>query len=210
MPRLPPQHSAARPLPACPAPCLACRRAPARGAASARRGMRECAGRAAGAARAVPCHAMPAAAAVRARPAAAHALLFARSVPHTVPQAYHNMGRIRLVWSRLWHVVAQHLVSAACHTGAPLPGTLGCVASRTLLAAPLWACRCCRCGRGCWPLLLALPLALALALARRAGAHPLPPTLSGTALSGTARRHHRGHVRRGCAAPAGGQAAGPC
>lgn len=23
----------------------------------------------------------------------------------------------RLVWSRLWHVVAQHLVSAACHTG---------------------------------------------------------------------------------------------
>lgn len=31
--------------------------------------------------------------------------------------AYHNMGRIRLVWSRLWTVVAQHLVSAACHTG---------------------------------------------------------------------------------------------
>lgn len=33
------------------------------------------------------------------------------------------MGRIRLVWSRLWHVVAQHLVSAACHTGET--GVLG-------------------------------------------------------------------------------------
>jgi Sec7-like guanine-nucleotide exchange factor len=31
--------------------------------------------------------------------------------------AYHNMGRIRLVWARLWTLVAQHLVSAACHTG---------------------------------------------------------------------------------------------
>ncbi|EFN53507.1 hypothetical protein CHLNCDRAFT_13798, partial [Chlorella variabilis] len=32
--------------------------------------------------------------------------------------AYHNQARIRLVWSRLWSVVAQHLVSAACHTDA--------------------------------------------------------------------------------------------
>jgi len=29
--------------------------------------------------------------------------------------AHHNLGRIRLVWSRLWSIVSQHLVSAACH-----------------------------------------------------------------------------------------------
>lgn len=35
--------------------------------------------------------------------------------------AHHNMGRIRLVWARVWTVVAQHLVSVACHTGeAPM------------------------------------------------------------------------------------------
>ena len=42
--------------------------------------------------------------------------------------AHANMGaRIRLVWARLWAVVAQHLVSAACHTGASVPGPEGCV-----------------------------------------------------------------------------------
>lgn len=35
-----------------------------------------------------------------------------------VEAAYVNMPRIRLVWARLWTLVAQHLVSAACHTGA--------------------------------------------------------------------------------------------
>ena len=29
--------------------------------------------------------------------------------------AYHNLGRIRLVWGRLWTAMAPHLVSAACH-----------------------------------------------------------------------------------------------
>lgn len=32
--------------------------------------------------------------------------------------AHHNLGRIRLVWSRLWSIVSQHLVSAACHHDA--------------------------------------------------------------------------------------------
>lgn len=30
--------------------------------------------------------------------------------------AYHNLGRIRLIWARLWAAVAPHLVSAACHS----------------------------------------------------------------------------------------------
>ena len=30
--------------------------------------------------------------------------------------AYHNLGRIRLIWGRLWAAVAPHLVSAACHS----------------------------------------------------------------------------------------------
>lgn len=29
--------------------------------------------------------------------------------------ATHNLGRIRLVWGRLWGVLSAHLVSAACH-----------------------------------------------------------------------------------------------
>lgn len=32
--------------------------------------------------------------------------------------AYHNLGRIRLIWGRLWSAVAPHLVSAACHADA--------------------------------------------------------------------------------------------
>jgi len=30
--------------------------------------------------------------------------------------AFHNLGRIRLIWGRLWAAVAPHLVSAACHS----------------------------------------------------------------------------------------------
>ena len=36
--------------------------------------------------------------------------------------AYHNLGRIRLIWGRLWAAVAPHLVSAACHTDANVAG----------------------------------------------------------------------------------------
>ncbi len=32
--------------------------------------------------------------------------------------ASHNLGRIRLVWGRLWGVLSAHLVSAACHPDA--------------------------------------------------------------------------------------------
>lgn len=32
--------------------------------------------------------------------------------------ATHNLGRIRLVWGRLWGVLSAHLVSAACHPDA--------------------------------------------------------------------------------------------
>ena len=29
--------------------------------------------------------------------------------------AYYNLGRIRLVWTRLWSIISAHLVGAACH-----------------------------------------------------------------------------------------------
>lgn len=32
--------------------------------------------------------------------------------------AYHNLSRIRLIWSRLWAALAPHLVSAACHANS--------------------------------------------------------------------------------------------
>ena len=38
------------------------------------------------------------------------------SLGRLMESAYHNLGRIRLIWGRLWAAVAPHLVSAACHT----------------------------------------------------------------------------------------------
>ena len=37
------------------------------------------------------------------------------SLQKVVECAYHNMGRIRLVWSKLWAVIAAQLVGASCH-----------------------------------------------------------------------------------------------
>ena len=33
---------------------------------------------------------------------------------------YHNLGRIRLIWRRLWAALSAHLVSAACHPDAAI------------------------------------------------------------------------------------------
>ncbi|KAL0043362.1 hypothetical protein WJX79_002614 [Trebouxia sp. C0005] len=37
------------------------------------------------------------------------------SLQRLIECAYHNLNRIRLIWSRLWAALAPHLVSAACH-----------------------------------------------------------------------------------------------
>lgn len=37
------------------------------------------------------------------------------SLQKVVECAYHNMDRIRLVWSKLWAVIAAQLVGASCH-----------------------------------------------------------------------------------------------
>ena len=37
------------------------------------------------------------------------------SLQRLIECAYHNLSRIRLIWSRLWAALAPHLVSAACH-----------------------------------------------------------------------------------------------
>lgn len=37
------------------------------------------------------------------------------SLQRLIDCAYHNLSRIRLIWSRLWAALAPHLVSAACH-----------------------------------------------------------------------------------------------
>ncbi|KAK9804748.1 hypothetical protein WJX72_003264 [[Myrmecia] bisecta] len=37
------------------------------------------------------------------------------SLQKLIECAYHNLGRIRLIWGRLWAALAAHLVSAACH-----------------------------------------------------------------------------------------------
>lgn len=37
------------------------------------------------------------------------------SLQRLIECAYHNLSRIRLIWSRLWTALAPHLVSAACH-----------------------------------------------------------------------------------------------
>jgi Sec7-like guanine-nucleotide exchange factor len=37
------------------------------------------------------------------------------SLQKVVECAYHNMGRIRLVWSKLWAVIAAQLVGASCN-----------------------------------------------------------------------------------------------
>ena len=40
------------------------------------------------------------------------------SLGRLVDAAFDNLGRIRLVWARLWAALAAHLVSAACHPEA--------------------------------------------------------------------------------------------
>lgn len=37
------------------------------------------------------------------------------SLQKVVECAYHNMSRIRLVWGKLWAVIAAQLVGASCH-----------------------------------------------------------------------------------------------
>lgn len=37
------------------------------------------------------------------------------SLQKVVECAYHNMPRIRLVWGKLWAVIAAQLVGASCH-----------------------------------------------------------------------------------------------
>lgn len=37
------------------------------------------------------------------------------SLQKVVECAYQNMGRIRLVWAKLWAVIAAQLVGASCH-----------------------------------------------------------------------------------------------
>ena len=40
------------------------------------------------------------------------------SLARLMDAAFDNLGRIRLVWGRLWAALAAHLVSAACHPEA--------------------------------------------------------------------------------------------
>ena len=40
------------------------------------------------------------------------------SLQRLIECAYHNLNRIRLIWSRLWAALAPHLVSAACHANS--------------------------------------------------------------------------------------------
>jgi hypothetical protein len=44
-----------------------------------------------------------------------------------------DVGRIRLIWSRLWSIVSSHLVAAACHT-SPDVASLGVEALAGLAA----------------------------------------------------------------------------
>lgn len=55
------------------------------------------------------------------------------SLSRVMECAYHNLGRIRLIWARLWSAVAPHLVSAACHSD-PHVATLAVTHMRQLIA----------------------------------------------------------------------------
>ena len=46
----------------------------------------------------------------------------AYSLGRLIESAYLNLGRIRLVWARLWAAMAAHLTSAACHPDATIAG----------------------------------------------------------------------------------------
>lgn len=55
------------------------------------------------------------------------------SLSRVMECAYHNLGRIRLIWGRLWSAVAPHLVSAACHSD-PHVAALAVTHMRRLIA----------------------------------------------------------------------------
>lgn len=44
----------------------------------------------------------------------------AHSLARLIECGYHNLGRIRLIWRRLWAALSAHLVSAACHPDAAI------------------------------------------------------------------------------------------
>ena len=55
------------------------------------------------------------------------------SLARLMEAAYHNTGRIRIIWSRLWAALAAHLVSAACHP-QPAVAVLAVEHMRSLVA----------------------------------------------------------------------------
>jgi Sec7-like guanine-nucleotide exchange factor len=67
------------------------------------------------------------------------------SLQKVVECAYHNMDRIRLVWSKLWAVIAAQLVGASCHPHRRVTGSV-------LSVTPCTSDRICRRPIAMWPI----------------------------------------------------------